>query len=263
MTTDDTSKEPASSAHGDEQAYPPIRYNAAVAVDVVLFTVRAAPNPEDRWQVLLVRTPDPAYNSKWSLPGVLVADAETFDASARRALRSKAGLDAEGWYLEQLGTYGAPGRDTRGRVISVAHVALQRSDELRLVPGEGVLQAEWVPVVRALEEELAFDHSQMLSRGVERIRNKLRYSWVAFQLLPARFTLPELRAVYAAILDPEIANINTSNFRKAFSVLFDTGVLRPVGQRAEGTRRGRPGELYEFFGPLAGTWQRELPWSGR
>jgi 8-oxo-dGTP diphosphatase len=240
-----------------------IRFNAAAAVDVVLFTVREAAEPQDRWQVLLVRTPEKALAGKWALPGVLIGDNETFDEAARRALLSKAGLDAEGWYLEQLGTYGDPGRDTRGRVISVAHVALQRSDDLRLVPGEGVLKAEWVPVRRALKEELAFDHSQMLSRAVERIRNKLRYSWVAFQLLPSRFTLPELRAVYSAILDPEIANINTSNFRKAFSALFDSGVLRPVGKRAEGVGRGRPGELYEFSGPLAGTWQRELPWAGR
>ena len=240
-----------------------IKLNAAVAVDVVLFTVREAEEPEDRWQVLLVRSPEAPYGGKWALPGVLVGDYERFDDAARRALLSKAGLDSEGWYLDQLGTYGDPHRDTRGRVISVAHVALQRSDELRLVPGEGVLQAEWVPVRRALQLNLAFDHSQMLGRAVERIRNKLRYSWVGFQLLPERFTLPELRAVYSAILDPEIAHINTSNFRKAFSALFDTGVLRPVGRRAEGTGRGRPGELYEFSGPLAGTWQRELPWPGR
>lgn len=232
-------------------------------MDVVLFTVREAEDPLDRWQVLLVRTPEEAFGGKWALPGVLIGDSETFDEAARRALLSKAGLSAEGWYLDQLGTYGDPGRDTRGRVISVAHVALQRSDNLRLVPGEDVLIAQWVPVRRALQEELAFDHSQMLRRAAERIRNKLRYSWVAFQLLPERFTLPELRAVYAAILDPEIANINTSNFRKAFSALFDSGVLRPVGQRAEGVGRGRPGELYEFSGPLAGTWQRELPWPGR
>ncbi len=241
----------------------PIQLNAAVAVDVVLFTVRDSPEPADRWQVLLVRNPEPAYGGKWALPGVLVGDEERFDDAARRALLSKAGLVAEGWYLDQLGTYGDPRRDTRGRVISVAHVALQHSDDLRLVPGDGVLQAEWIPVGKALKDELAFDHAQMLARAVERIRNKLRYSWVAFQLLPERFTLPELRSVYAAILDPEIAKINTSNFRKAFSVLFDTGVLKPLGERAEGLGRGRPGELYEFRGPLGGTWQRELPWTGK
>src|SRR4029079_4456870 len=134
------------------------------------------------------------------------------------------------------------------------HVALERSDELSLVPGGNVLRAEWVPVRHVPPGSLAFDHSAILAAGMNRIQSKLRYSWVAFQLLPERFTLPELRAVYAAILDPEIARINTSNFRKPFSVLFVAGVLKPLGERAEGLGRGRPGELYEFRGPLGGTW---------
>src|SRR5213080_474019 len=96
--------------------------NAVVAVDVVLFTVRGTPRIEEAWQVLLVQTNDPAFAGRWALPGVLVSDNETFDAAARRALRTKSGLDAKEWYLEQLGTFGDPRRDTRGRVVSVAHV---------------------------------------------------------------------------------------------------------------------------------------------
>ena len=111
--------------------------NAVVAVDVVLFTVREAARVEDMWQVLLVQTDDPAFGYKWALPGVLARSEETFDAAARRALHNKAGLDAHDWYLDQLGTFGDPGRDTRGRVVSVAHVALVRSDHLSLVPGGG------------------------------------------------------------------------------------------------------------------------------
>src|SRR5438045_8062904 len=120
--------------------------NAGVAVDVVLRTVRAADTIAEAWQVLLVQRDDAAFAGKWSLPGVLVRADETFDAAARRALQTKAGLDAAGWYLEQLGTFGQPNRDTRGRVVSVAHVALERSDELTLVPGGGLLRADWVPV---------------------------------------------------------------------------------------------------------------------
>src|SRR5437667_906099 len=126
---------------------PPLLHpNAVVAVDVVLLTVRAADTIAEAWQVLLVQRDDAAFAGKWSLPGVLVRADETFDAAARRALRTKAGLDAADWYLDQLGTFGDPGRDTRGRVVSVAHVALERSDELSLAPGGGVLRAEWVPV---------------------------------------------------------------------------------------------------------------------
>src|ERR1043165_1321764 len=160
---------------------PALMPNAVIAVDVVLFTVRETPRIEEAWQVLLVQTDDPAFAGKWALPGVLVRDSETFDAAARRALRTKAGLDAKDWYLEQLGTFGDPRRDTRGRVVSVAHVALERSDELTLAPGGGVLRAEWIPVRGLLPEALAFDHGAMLQAASNRIRGKLRYSWVAFQ----------------------------------------------------------------------------------
>src|ERR671938_436251 len=158
--------------------------NAVVAVDVVVFTLRPAQCIEDRWQVLLVRRDEPAYGGKWALPGVLVRAEETFDAAARRALRTKAGLDARDWYLDQLGTFGNPNRDTRGRVVSVAHVALVRSDDLKLVPGGGIVGIEWVPVRRVAPESLAFDHVDMLRVATHRIQSKVRYSWVAFQLLP-------------------------------------------------------------------------------
>lgn len=240
-----------------------LQSNAVIAVDVVLFTVREAESVEEAWQVLLVKTDDPAFAGKWALPGVLVRAEETFDAAARRALSSKAGLDAKDWYLEQLGTFGEPGRDTRGRVVSVAHVAIERSDELSLAPGGGVLRAEWVPVRLVPHSVLAFDHGAILAAAMHRIQSKLRYSWVAFQLLPEKFTIPELRAVYSAILDPAIGRLNTSNFKKAFSSLFATGALVHAGQRAESGRVGRPADLYSFSGPLVGTWERELPWHER
>ena len=245
------------------QAAPALEPNAVVAVDVVLFTVREATRVDDMWQVLLVQTDDLAFGHKWALPGVLTRADETFDTAARRALHNKAGLDADDWYLDQLGTFGAPGRDTRGRVVSVAHVALVRSDHLSLVPGGGVLRAEWRPVRSVLPEQLAFDHGSILRTGMERIRSKVRYSWVAFQLLPEEFTLPELRDIYAAILDPAILRLHTSNFKKAFSALFASGALVSTGKRSPGGGRvGRPGDLYRFAGPIAGTWARELPWHG-
>jgi 8-oxo-dGTP diphosphatase len=234
--------------------------NAVVAVDVVVFTLRPATNVVDRWQVLLVRRDEPAFGNKLALPGVLVRAEETFDAAARRALQTKAGLDARDWYLEQLGTFGNPGRDTRGRVVSVAHVALVGSDDVELVRGSGIQTIDWVPVRDLPAETLAFDHADMLRVAINRIQAKLRYSWVAFQLLPDEFTLSELRAVYSAILDPSLERLNTSNFRKAFSTLFASETLVPVGQRAAAGKVGRPGELYRFVGPVGGTRTRELRW---
>ncbi|MCC7107160.1 MAG: NUDIX hydrolase, partial [Chloroflexi bacterium] len=195
------------------------------AVDVVLFTVRADARVDDAWQVLLVKREDAAFADRWSLPGVLLRPDETFDAAARRALRSKTGLDARAWYLEQLATLGAPDRDSRGRVVSVAHLALVHADELTLAPGSDVLRVAWVPVNQLPWGDLAFDHGDMLRVAIDRVRSKVRYSWVAFQLLPETFTLTELRAVYAAILDPSLIRLNTSNFKKAFAALFATGAL--------------------------------------
>ncbi len=234
--------------------------NAIVAVDVVVFTLRPAATAEDQWQVLLVRRDEPAFGDKLSLPGVLVRAEETFDAAARRAVETKAGLDARDWYLEQLGTFGDPGRDTRGRVVSVAHVALVRTDDMELMRGSGIRSIDWMPVRRLPAETLAFDHADMLRVAINRVQAKLRYSWVAFQLLGEQFTLSELRAAYAAILDPSLVRLNTSNFKKAFSDLFATGTLVPVGHRASVGKVGRPGELYRFVGPVDGTRTRELPW---
>ncbi len=247
-----------SSARPRQRALQP---NAVVAVDVVLFTVRPGVLVEDAWQVLLARRDEPVYEDKWSLPGVLVHPDETFDGAARRALQTKVGLDARNWYLDQLGTFGAPHRDTRGRVVSVAHMALVQSDDLLPIPGGGVKRIEWLPVRRVAGEALAFDHADMLRVAINRVQSKLRYSWVAFQLLPETFTLPELRAVYAAILDPALTRMNTSNFKKGFGALFSTGALVSVGRRADRHGRvGRPGDLYRFQGPVGGTWERELPW---
>jgi 8-oxo-dGTP diphosphatase len=237
-----------------------LRPNAVLAVDVVVFTVRDVGELEDRWHVLLVRSEKPVFGGKRALPGVLVGERETFAQAARRALRDKCGLNATDWYLDQLATHGDPDRDDRGRVASVAHVALVRSDEIAPVPGGSIREAEWVPVRGAIGEDLAFDHSEMLREAVRRVRSKLRYSWVAFQLMPDRFSLTELRSVYAAILDPKVARLNTTNFRYAFRDLFDSGVIAPTGERAEAQGKGRPGELYSFKGVLGNTRERELPW---
>jgi 8-oxo-dGTP diphosphatase len=249
-----------SNTNGRRSPEPYLNPNAVVAVDVVVFTLRPATRIEDRWQVLLVRRDEPAFGNKLALPGVLVRGEETFDAAARRALQTRAGLDARDWYLEQLGTFGDPGRDTRGRVVSVAHVALVGSDDVDLVKGSGIQSIDWVPVRGLPAETLAFDHADMLRVAINRIQAKLRYSWVAFQLLPDEFTLSELRAVYSAILDPSLDRLNTSNFKKAFSALFAADTLVPIGQRASVGKVGRPGELYRFVGPVAGTRTRELRW---
>lgn len=233
--------------------------NAVLAVDVVLCTLRPAPLP-DALQVLLVEERGTSGQECWMLPGVLVRSSETFAEAARRALAEKASLDPASFYLEQLATFGEPARDSRGRVASIAHLAIARADDVVPRPGLDVCRAEWWPVSRIAERLVAFDHSEMIRWGVQRMRNKLRYSCIGFQLLPEVFTLPELRRVYAAVLDPNLARLSSGNFKKAMRPLFEDGVLTAVGRVATG-RRGRPSDLYRFVGPVTGTRERELPWS--
>jgi 8-oxo-dGTP diphosphatase len=230
---------------------------ALLAVDVVVFTLR--PDAVERaWQVLLVRRSDPLQ--RYALPGVVLEASETFDEAARRALSVKAGLDARDWYLEQLATFGNPARDSRARVASVAHIALVRSDDLVFRGVEAGLEVEWRPVCDIPWNDLAYDHDNILREAIARVRGKVRYAWVLFQLLPPVFTMSELRAAYAAIRDPEVMHMSTSNVRKLFRGLIEGGSLVSVGERAEARGRGRPGDLFRFRGPLTGTWARELPW---
>lgn len=231
--------------------------NALLAVDVVLFTVRKGPVGSP-FRVLLVNQSASGERPHWMLPGVLVRATETFAAAARRAVAEEAGLNASAWYLDQLATFGEPSRDSRGRVASIAHLALVRADEA--AASRGVAHpTDWCPVDRLEERVLAFDHAEMIRVGIQRIRSKLRYSCVAFQLLPERFTLSELRAVYAAILDPSLARLSSGNFKKAMRPLFEDGLLRVVGRTATG-QRGRPSDLYSFVGTITETRERELPW---
>jgi 8-oxo-dGTP diphosphatase len=231
---------------------------ALLAVDVVVFTLRSEP-VEQAWQVLLVHAPEsPA--ERLALPGVLVAADETFDGAARRALLVKAGLDARDWYLEQLATFGNPTRDSRARVASVAHLALVRANDVVLQQRGIEAGVHWWPVNAIPWDALAFDHAAILREAINRLRGKVRYAWVLFQLLPLTFTMSELRAAYAAIRDLEVMHLSTSNVRKLFQGLIARGLLVPVGERAEARGRGRPGDLFRFSGPLTGTWARELPW---
>jgi 8-oxo-dGTP diphosphatase len=236
---------------------PPLTPTAILAVDVVVFTFKDE-SVARAWQTLVVRTPgEPA---RYALPGVLVNAEETFDAAARRALTGKAGLEPRDWYLEQLATFGNPSRDSRARVASVAHVALARGEDLVHHSAAAAASVEWWPVSAIQWDALAFDHAAILREAIARVRGKVRYTWVLFQLLPPEFTMSQLRAAYAAIRGPEVMHLSTSNVRKLFRRLIELGALVPIGERAEAAGPGRPGDLFRFTGPLTGTWARELPW---
>jgi len=200
-----------------------------VAVDIVLFTIQSG-----ELRVLLIKRGIPPFEGKFALPGGFVQENESLDQAALRELIEETGVADV--YLEQLYSFGDPGRDPRGRVISVAYFALVSADRSPLAAGSDVADARWWSM-RNLPE-LAFDHRAILDYSLERLRNKLEYTTVGFQLLPPRFSLTELQDVYEAILDKKL---DKRNFRRKLSLLK---VLRPTREYRRGGRR--PARLFEF-----------------
>jgi 8-oxo-dGTP diphosphatase len=209
--------------------FPPVY----VTVDVVLLTIR-----DDRLQVMMVRRGSKPWRGWLALPGGFLRQTEDLSGGARRELREETGLDVEPAHLEQLGTFGAPGRDPRARTVSVAYLAVLPALP-QPVAGTDATDAGWQPVAAMLDRKLPFDHHEILAAGVERGRNKLEYTTLATAFVGPTFTVAELRRVYEVVwgrpLDP-------GNFHR--KVLGSDGFVRPTEiQRTGG--RGRPAATYE------------------
>jgi len=207
-----------------------------VAVDIVLFTIRSG-----ELCVLLVKRGIPPFAGKFAIPGGFVLENESLDQAALRELQEETGV--RDVYLEQLYSFGEPQRDPRGRVISVAYFALISADRSPLVAGSDAADARWWPM-RELPE-LAFDHRAILDYSLERLRNKLEYTTVGFQLLPAKFSMTELQEVYEAILEKKL---DKRNFRRKLDLLK---ILRPTREYRRGGRR--PARLFQF---VAGNFEK-------
>lgn len=204
-------------------AFPPL----AVTVDLVLMTVC-----DGHLAVLLQRRSEPPHRGDWALPGGFVGAAESLDNAAQRILADKAGL-AGGW-LEQLYSFGDPGRDPRMRIVTIAYFALLPEDRLNAaLAGRTDLM---LASIRALPA-LAFDHDSIVDHAVARLRGKLDYAPIAFALLPPLFTLRALQHVHEAILGTPL---NKPAFRRR---MLDTGWIEGTGEREEGGAF-RPAELY-------------------
>ena len=208
-----------------------------VAVDLVILTVR-----QDLLCALVINRAIEPFKGQRALPGGFVLDDEDLEEAARRELGEETGLVEFRGHLEQLGTYGAPGRDPRGRVIAVAYLALA-PDLPTPEAGSDAAAAEWVPV-ESLTGTLAFDHEQILRDAIDRARAKLEYTPLAGAFCTETFTIAELRRVYEVVwgvtLDPR-------NFHR--KVTSTEGFVEPVGERT--TRDGgRPAQLYRVGGAV-------------
>ncbi|MCT7951227.1 NUDIX hydrolase [Ancylothrix sp. C2] len=218
-----------------------------VGVDNVIFSVDTAQN---RLLVLLVMRPDEPYLGQWCLPGTLVRQGESLEDAAYRILAEK--IRVKNLYLEQLYTFGGPGRDPREspesfgqRYLAVSYFALVRFEEAELI-ANGLTGIAWYPLEHI--PTLAFDHNQILQYGYRRLRNKLEYSPIAFEVLPEVFTLGDIYQLYTIILGENFSDY--SNFR---SRLLKLGFLSDTGVKVS-RGAGRPASLYRFdaqaFAPL-------------
>lgn len=221
----------------------------SVAVDLVLMSVVGG-----AIVALLTRRREPPHQGRWALPGGFVGMKETLAEAAVRVMRDKARLtDA---FVEQLYTFGAPDRDPRTRVISVAYVALLPAARLTVdVATDGDLRLARIALTdpagdaaAAISDDgelaLAFDHAAILGTAVRRLRGKLDYTPIAFTLLPPLFTLRELQEIHEAILG---VALNKPAFRRR---MLDKGWIAPTGEREANTSY-RPAELYRRADPLA------------
>jgi 8-oxo-dGTP diphosphatase len=208
----------------------------AVTVDIVIFTLQEdALEHERQLHVLLIKRRFDPFEGLWAIPGGFVRSDETLEQAARRELEEETGL--RDVYLEQLYTFGDPQRDPRARVISVAYFALMRADQQLLHDSIEASEVGWFSV-KALPQPLAFDHMQIVQFALDRLRAKLEYTTLAFQLLPEVFTLPELKRTYEQILGEEL---DRGNF---YRKIKEAGLLEPVGRQRESG--GRPAALYRF-----------------
>lgn len=253
---DPRSEEQAFLASYDAAQFP----HPSVAVDVALLTVDGG----EMRAVLAPRAEHPA-KGRWSLPGGFVRMDESLDAAAARVLATKVGI--QGIFLEQLYTFGQPHRDPRTRVITVAYYALipaqrfqinpsvgkdapttsLRLDQLRLAPLHVEWEGETGGPVEALDEStpqrdklpLAFDHADILGLVVQRLRGKLDYAPIGFELLPRDFTLRQLQSIHETILG---RSLNKDSFRRR---LLASGLVASTGKLEQAVGH-RPAELYRF-----------------
>jgi 8-oxo-dGTP diphosphatase len=215
----------------DSGSYPPV----AVTADLVVLTVR-----DDELAALLVRRGEPPFAGELALPGGFVQPDETLREAAARELTEETGAGFGSVHLEQLASYGDPGRDPRMRVITVAYLAL--APELPSPEaGSDAAEAAWVPVtglLRGPAPRLAFDHDRILADGIERARSKLEYTPLATAFCPPEFTVAQLRRVYEVVWG---TSLDPRNFHRKLT--GTPGFLSPAGGTTAG-ERGRPAQLY-------------------
>jgi 8-oxo-dGTP diphosphatase len=188
-------------------------------------------------KILLIKRGLEPFIGQWALPGGFVRKGESPDAAVRRELAEETGI-AQEVFLEQLYTFGETDRDPRGWVLTVAHFALVKLSDFTIKAATDAKDVQWFRVSDL--PQLAFDHAKIISMALQRLKGKVRYQPVGFELLPPQFSLTELQHLYEALLEQKL---DKRNFRKK---ILSLGILRETGKTAKTAHR--PAALYEFDG---------------
>jgi 8-oxo-dGTP diphosphatase len=202
----------------------------AVTVDCIIFGFDG-----QTLKVMLIQRKSEPFSRMWALPGAFVNEDESLENCAERVLMKECNIS--GVYLEQLFTFGTPSRDPRERVISVAYMGLVKTADFELIAGNDELQIEWRDIKEV--QDLAFDHSQILETAIQRIRGKIRYQPIGFELMNAKFTLPQLQQLYEAILGQ---SLDRRNFRKK---LLSMQILKQLPEKQQNVAH-KAAFYYEF-----------------
>ncbi len=213
-------------------SFPSEYTRPAVTVDCVVFGYEVG----KQLKVLLIQRQNEPFAKHWALPGGFVEENEPLETAALRELKEETGV--QDIFVEQLYTFGDPNRDPRGRVITIAYYALVNLEKHPVNAGTDARNANWFKVDDL--PALAFDHLAILETALNRLRAKVRYQPIGFELLPEVFTLTQLQELYEAILGIRQA-LNKRNFR---SRILKMGVLKEVGIQEHVAHR--PARLYRF-----------------
>lgn len=210
----------------------PLQFESIFSVDCVIFGF-----DEGELKILLIERNEDPFKDWFALPGNLVDNNESIESAAERILYELTGL--KGIYMEQYHTFGEVGRHPHGRVLTVAYYAMIRlNGQKELKPiSNYARQAVWVNVKEM--PELAFDHSKIFKKGFDKIRNKISYQPIAFELLPEKFTLTQLQSLYEVILNK---SLDKRNFRKKM-LAYD--ILKELDEKQKGVSY-RAAKLYKF-----------------
>ncbi len=194
----------------------------SVTADIVIFTIK-----ENELNVLLVKRDVEPFKDKWALPGGFVRIDESLEEAAKRELVEETGV--KDVYLEQLYTFGDVKRDPRGRVITVAYMALINSKEITLSASTDAKETSWFPIKKI--PPLAFDHKKILTYALKRLRWKFEYTSVAFSLLPDEFTISQIQKIYEIVFDKEFDKRNFSKKILSLNILEEKGIKKDVSHR--------------------------------